>query len=392
MARNKPSAEEIFRKNSEEMSDMERMMADILSEKENIPEEEIEEEAVSDNIDDIIEEVHSAPAAPAPPSRKSRAPQTDGTPKARSVSYDPDFREDNSASAYSQTLKSEREKKIAKETKKRGMRPSAIILILCAAIVIGAILFKALSEDFAASMPGAQSGEAEVIPLDSVSVDADPADPDNTLPPDIYIPTPDPEGENIKIAQPGTIVIMSDHDEGEAGAEGESIQPLPLNAGTHSYELFVEDVSWTQAQQRCAELGGHLANISDEAELNEIIALAQEKGIEKLWIGCHRENAQLIWENDEQISYYKWGKGEPSGYDSGDRVTEDYILLWKFNGDWVYNDSRDNPVKDYPDMYSGQIGFVCEFEAGGNAVASAPAVQESPENGNFSEIQPDIPG
>ncbi|MDO5444449.1 MAG: C-type lectin domain-containing protein [Eubacteriales bacterium] len=391
MAQNKPSAEEIFRKNSEEMSDMERMMADILREKEVLSEEEDVEEAVSDNIDDIIDEVYSAPAAPAPPSRKNRAPQTDGTPKARSVSYDPDFRADNSASAYSQTLKSEREKKIAKESKKRGMRPSAIILILCAAIVIGAILFKALSEDFAASMPGAQNEKTEIIPLDSVSGDSDSEDPDNTLPPDIYIPTPDPEGENIKIAQPGTIVIMSDTKEsGEAAGETESGQPVPLRTGTHSYELFVEDVSWTQAQQRCAELGGHLVNISDEAELNEIIALAQEKGIEKLWIGCHRENAQLIWENDEQISYYKWGKGEPSGYDSGDRVTEDYVLLWKFGGDWVYNDSRDNPVKDYPDMYSGQIGFVCEYEAEGTTPA-AP-VNDNTANSNFTEIQPDIPG
>lgn len=388
MARNKPSAEEIFRKNSEEMSDMERMMADILSEKEAFSEEEAEEAPASDNTDDIIEEVYSAPTAPAPPSRKNRAPQTDGTPKARSVSHDPDFREDRFASAYSQTLKSEREKKIARETKKRGMRPSAIILIICAALVIGAILFKALSEDFAASMPGARNENAEIIPLDSVSGDAD---PENTLPPDIYIPTPDPEGENVKIAQPGSIVIMSEHsDSGEAGTEEETGQPVAPVSGTHSYELFVEDVSWTRAQQRCAELGGHLVNISDESELNEIIALAQEKGIEKLWIGCHRENAQLIWENDEQVSYYKWGKGEPSGYDSGDRVTEDYLLLWKFNGDWVYNDSRDDPVKDYPAMYSGQIGFVCEYEAGKSAPAASDAA--AVENSNFTEIQPDIPG
>ena len=29
---------------------------------------------------------------------------------------------------------------------------------------------------------------------------------------------------------------------------------------------------------------------------------------------------------------------------------------------WVYNDSRNDPVSDYPGWYSGTIGFVCEFD------------------------------
>jgi hypothetical protein len=42
-------------------------------------------------------------------------------------------------------------------------------------------------------------------------------------------------------------------------------------------------------------------------------------------------------------------------------VAEDYIMLWKNNGDWVYNDNRDDPYSDYPDMFDGIIGYVCEF-------------------------------
>ena len=36
-------------------------------------------------------------------------------------------------------------------------------------------------------------------------------------------------------------------------------------------------------------------------------------------------------------------------------------MLWYADG-WVYNDSRNDPVADYPGAYSGTIGYICEFE------------------------------
>ena len=47
--------------------------------------------------------------------------------------------------------------------------------------------------------------------------------------------------------------------------------------------------------------------------------------------------------------------------DSYDGVYEDYVMLWNNNG-WFYNDSRNDPVADYPGAYSGKIAYVCEFE------------------------------
>ena len=32
---------------------------------------------------------------------------------------------------------------------------------------------------------------------------------------------------------------------------------------------------------------------------------------------------------------------------------------------WGYNDNRNDPAGDYPDFYSGRIGYVIEFEAVG---------------------------
>ena len=37
-------------------------------------------------------------------------------------------------------------------------------------------------------------------------------------------------------------------------------------------------------------------------------------------------------------------------------------MLWKRKGSWIYNDSRNDPVADYPTAYSGKIGFICEYE------------------------------
>ena len=127
----------------------------------------------------------------------------------------------------------------------------------------------------------------------------------------------------------------------------------------HSYELIVEDVSWTQAAERCKELGGHLVTISDEDELNTVIQMAEEKGVPRLWIGCRRVNGELIWENEE-TGYEKWAKGEPSYVDINDQVAEDYIMLWDNNG-WGYNDNRNDPIADYPQWYSGTVGFICEY-------------------------------
>ena len=133
------------------------------------------------------------------------------------------------------------------------------------------------------------------------------------------------------------------------------------------YEVFRDDVSWTEARDKCIALGGHLAVITSEEEYNEITALAQQRSVGRVWIGLHRENGQYIWETEEEVSFYPWdtAAGEPSFVDGYDNVAEDYVMLWYNNGGWYYNDSRNDPVSDYPGVYSGSIGYVCEYEPAG---------------------------
>lgn len=219
----------------------------------------------------------------------------------------------------------ERERNIAKQMKKKRGRPVLVILVLCVLLVVTAIIINAMLKDFAWN--------------DS---------PDNSQPSDNPAQTSQP-------TEPG-------------GAVGIVITPEPAQTtepdtqpAQSTYQVFIEDVSWTQAQARCAQLGGHLAVISDVEEFGIVVQHLEAAGLNRAWIGCHRVDGVLTWETGEQIGFYPWDSNEPSYEDSYDGVIEDYLLLWNNNG-WVYNDSRNDPVSDYPQWYAGMIGFVCEFE------------------------------
>ena len=217
----------------------------------------------------------------------------------------------------------ERERKIAEKVKRRRRRPVVFVMMLCALLIIAAITVNAINNDKeqAQNPPTepSQAPEVVVVPPEQIPSEESPAPA-----------------------------------ESEAPAEPE--QPKES-----TYQLFIEDVSWTGARDRCLEKGGHLVVISDDEELQKVIDLARSYGVNMLWIGCHRVDGTLVWETDDQVSIYPWGAGEPSYMDSYDGVYEDYVMLWNNNG-WVYNDSRNDPVADYPGAYSGKIAYVCEFE------------------------------
>ena len=217
----------------------------------------------------------------------------------------------------------ERERKIAEKVRHRRRRPVVFVMMLCALLIIAAITVNAINND----KEQAQNPPAEASKTPEVVV----------IPPE-QLPAEE---------SPAPV-------ESEAPAEPE--QPKES-----TYQLFIEDVSWTEARDRCVEKGGHLVVISDDEELQKVIDLAKSYGVNMLWVGCHRVDGTLVWETDDQVSVYPWGTGEPSYMDSYDGVYEDYVMLWNNNG-WVYNDSRNDPVADYPGAYSGKIAYVCEFE------------------------------
>lgn len=388
--------EDIFRKPEDEMSDIEKMMADIL----NDYTEDTKSAPTKANPPEEPEQVY---VAPEPPVRKKKAPApaapkasaSDASPVARSTSRSSSSRTSKPAPAEeapaasaveNRTRKKEREKSIEQAAKKRSAAPLIAAFLIIAVLVVGALVYTKMFEDLRTQRIAAQSASATLAPAAqsgsadyAVAADHTEATPEVTFPPDMIFPTPEPDdvlaSGDVRIQPPaGSIVLMSDtvptpDPEGEASpadatapSESQTSSETDAQPAEHTYQFFREDKSWTEAQQACRDKGGYLAVVTSEEELNKIIDLALANGVEKVWLGCHRENGQLVWENNETVTFYAWGPGEPSQFDAGDNVSEDYLLLWRLNGAWVYNDSRNDPVHDYPGMYSGQIGYVCEFD------------------------------
>jgi hypothetical protein len=137
--------------------------------------------------------------------------------------------------------------------------------------------------------------------------------------------------------------------------------------GNSYYEIFVDDVSWEQASQKCLERGGFLVTITSATEEQAIISLAEAKGTKIVWLGGYTSYdpyGQVFghWITGEEFTYQNWMPGEPSRVDK-DGTPEWYVVLWnvdKAKG-WTWNDQRNDPIADYPGL-RGKVSYVCEYE------------------------------
>ena len=362
-----PSAETVFRKGEEELSPVEKLMLGILArnaeeneKKPARPQPEIEEEPVVDEPAEEPAPVEEAVSEPEPPAAAEEPvheeaaeeppvvelveeknpelapvvlsrpaeepPKREPEPK---LEPEPDFEpivipEEIMAPVTVQFDKNvERERKLAAQVRRRRLRPIVFAAALCALLLAVAGIARLtedrearLLEPMAVPTPMAPEGGFETGPVE------------------------------VEIVQPSAEPTAT---------------PAPVE---HAYEIFTEDVSWTEARERCLAKGGHLVVISSEEEFRKIVGLAEGQGARNIWVGCRRVNGVLVWENDEQVEYYPWGVGEPSLRDDYDGADEDYLLLWLQNGSWVYNDSRNDPVGDYPGAYRGKISYICEYDDG----------------------------
>lgn len=220
--------------------------------------------------------------------------------------------------------------KVEQEVKKRrGIRPLAVVLLLCLLLVGGAFGVNAYWK--------------------------------NTARPTQINPTPDPQ----KLLEPES--AAPEQPAAEQPLPEQAQEPAAVDIPTEApvlprYVVTASDMSWTQAQMTCTEQGGYLAVITSQEELDEITRLAQDQGLTKLWIGCHRLRDELVWESGEDVEFYRWAENEPSKWDSYDNVAEDFIMIYREGDRWLYNDSRNDPAADYPEFYSGFMGFVCEYD------------------------------
>jgi len=162
-------------------------------------------------------------------------------------------------------------------------------------------------------------------------------------------------------------VVESVTDDTVVAEVPETAMPEPTEEEPSEPVVYKEDISWTAAESKCEAMGGHLAVIRSQEDLDAVIQMAIENDLRFVWVGCQRlADGTMRWvDGSTDINFYVWGDGEPSLIGSGGEA-EDYIILYNtqkdLSGQWVYNDVGNNPAADYAAAYSGKIGYICEYD------------------------------
>ena len=123
----------------------------------------------------------------------------------------------------------------------------------------------------------------------------------------------------------------------------------------HTYLLYDDLMTWTQAKAKCEEFGGHLVTITSAHE-QEVVNGMLDKGIRDFyWIGASDTETEgtFKWVTGEAFSYTNWRSGEPNN--DGE---EDYAHLYAYKdksawGEW--NDIKENAS-------GNKFGFILEKE------------------------------
>ncbi len=128
-----------------------------------------------------------------------------------------------------------------------------------------------------------------------------------------------------------------------------------------SYTAYTSDATWTEASQYAKQQGGYLVCINDSEEFEKVCKKADEQNIKVFWVGAYRSSyddwEDTQWNDGEDITFTRWLQGEPTYYsEEGD--DENYLMVFKVNGTWYFNDAT-NDVSEY---YSGKMGYIVETE------------------------------
>lgn len=141
------------------------------------------------------------------------------------------------------------------------------------------------------------------------------------------------------------------------------VKALQKTKHSERYEVIKEDITWTEANEKCIAKGGHLATINSQEEMDKLAALVDAQDIKNAWIGGYTSvrNGKAFghWITGEPFDFAKWYPGEPSRNDK-DGTPEFYLVLWKVDGEWSINDERDDMAEI--SYLKGKCGYICEYE------------------------------
>lgn len=330
--RSVPTAQEMFNKPEQELSEVERMMLDILAEEAAAPvpeaEPEIaaepEAEAESELKFELKTEAEEAPVTepkpqperkpePQPLPNKFRPEKPAAKPEAKPApkqEHKPEKPPVKKPEAYRPAPAKPKKQPSAEQRQSHKAGILLTVLIICAA-VLAVLLLRSL---------GVFGTPATAEPT-----------PTPTVPVETVVPTETPT-------------------------------PTPTPKPEPTYEVVTADVSWADAEAAAEAKGGHLVVIDSAEKWTRVAQLADESGLTYVWIGLHRtDSGELAWVKDNVDPVYNWASGEPSVHDTNG-AAEDYVLITRTSSGWYYNDCIGDPAGRYPQFYSGKIGYIIEID------------------------------
>lgn len=318
------SAETLYNKSEEDLNRVEKIMLDILK-KEEDPELDKNSEAPEEPepeapvVGPLMPEPQEEPPAPEPAPAPVEEPVVILTEE-KNPELEPVIIGKPAPVQYQNST--ERERKIATKVRRRRRRPFLIILLLSAILLGAAAIYDHIQMNREPEIRGITGDPSETFELPEVEGAPVP----EATPVPTPVPTPEPT-------------------------------PEPKES---SYKVVVDDVSWIAARDNAINAGGHLVVINDEEEFRRVLELIEDYPVSYVWVGCRRVEGALNWVQNAKVDYWPWLDGEPTYVDG--EVAEDYLMLSHINGNWGYNDNRNDPAGDYPMYYSGRIAYVIEFE------------------------------
>ena len=139
----------------------------------------------------------------------------------------------------------------------------------------------------------------------------------------------------------------------------------------HSYKFFNTGCKWSEANEACEAMGGHLITITSQGEQDLCGKLIGDLCPKYCWIGASHNSYGWYWVTGEPWDYTSWdiGDGQPNGSGGGDHALiaryfgqEDrYLYCWDDQ-----NDTGNSPSsywRGYPHYeVTSSYSFICEWE------------------------------
>ena len=123
------------------------------------------------------------------------------------------------------------------------------------------------------------------------------------------------------------------------------------------FEIIDRVTSWYEAKFFSEGRHGRLAEVSTEVDLMEIAHLAEQAGVNALWLGATKdEEGDFHWINEAVFNDFDlWLAGRPR--DRLEYPSFNYLVMLRTGDDWFWAD-----VPSYALLAEFRLGFVVQFD------------------------------